>query len=972
MAIDLGVLALYALSSKMKGDRVRDQQEKQQEAASKTQYLVQGNDGVPRVVDQTYANLPDVKIIKIKPPGADAFIELPKEEKNSEMVPLYKTGSGVYTPRDWGTKISNREYGTFAEWQIKSGAEQVGYRTIKPDGTFTDDFSMYSTFKVQGTDKPQPTVEEEYSFVYEGIPYSTEGDITDVTNLLNENNIPKSAWKDIPFNYRQVKKDENGNVIDISGATSEYNLFGTPEEGPDAPEPITIKTPFYTTDLPTDDGKSFTIPQLKYDPKKHGNITGTFSQTKVDDTVTETTVISPIDSDKAAAALNESKMAYSIGVNAGDDLLKNESRIVFGSEASEPTQRLKTTLNQIANTNSATTWLEQNSNTNSVKNFLSSAFADAVASHEKIVVSDADYIQKGTILGRTLQQHVEMEFPLLLQLPGMKDLVTAYDEDLLDAHRNEKALENQDQNTDSAVAVVPVPNIIEDGTPANTLDPTAPDYVYKSLLVSWPKNYTPFISTNLIPVLNAANPTGIMVGQQRAKQEDLVSVALGSFINTEKTSDGRPLLDDKNNPVLSQDQPVLHTLTKMSKTPFGLSQNVTEFDAFIEFIDPRPGRLNEDAPEFKLIARSVFDMTNGDIRQTHGIVFNLIPSSAGAKNAMYEYFGFTGDKSRDKFIENQINVRDASRRALNITNSVIDTYYARNAEGQILTNPDGSIRLLDSASVGNLSLFVDGVTYLAGKGADLLNINFGDASSKDQMMAAVLGARNTLANNPAGFNTDDAGMKAIEAELEEISKINDAAYARRRFYTVVLAYEVSAAIQGGTGGKTISDQDVAMIMSGLKQEVTASPQTQLNALMGVREMLSIFEFRADMLSSNDPKKQYTYITAEKLLNMGSDGQFRTNFTIDGVYRAMGKSTATTPSSGASIIEQIITVNPDITQDTYNTFVLNNINSDLLYSGSTDQYSSLEDAKKALGDDLYKNLLDVANKNFVNKYAAGTQ
>jgi len=971
MAIDLGVLALYALSSKIKGDRVRDQQEKQQEAASKTQYLVQGNDGVPFVVDQTYPNLPNVKIIKMKPPGGDSFIELPEEKKNSQVFPLYKSGSGFYTPQDWGKTISSREYPTFAEWQIKSGAEQVGFRTINPDGTFADDFSMYTTFKEEKPDAPKPTVKEEYSFLYNGKPFVVEGGMEDVVTVLNENNIPQDKWQSISFNRREIQVGNNNNVLNISNSTPDYNLFGEPDEAKEQ-EKVTIKTPYVVTDRRTEDGKPFVIKEKDWNPNLHGNKVESYVETTVDGKVIETTVRTRVDSDSTAAALNESKMAYSIGVNAGDELLNNESRIVFGSEASEPTQRLKTTLNQIANTNSATTWLEQNSNTNSVKNFLSSAFADAVASHEKIVVSDADYIQKGTILGRTLQQHVEMEFPLLLQLPGMKDLVTAYDEDLLDAHRNEKALENQDPNTDSAVAVVPVPNTTEDGTPANTIDPTAPDYVYKSLLVSWPKNYTPFISTNLIPVLSAANPTGIMVGQQRAKQEDLVSVALGSFINTEKTPDGRPLLDDKNNPVLSQDQPVLHTLTKMSKTPFGLSQNVTEFDAFIEFIDPRPGRLNEDAPEFKPIARSVFDMTNGDIRQTHGIVFNLVPSSAGAKNAMYEYFGFTGEKSKDDFIENQMNVRDASRRALSITNSVIDTYYARDARGQILTNPDGSIRLLDSTSVGNLSLFADGVTYLAGKGADLLNINFGDSSSKDQMMAAVLSARNTLATNPAGFKLDDAGMKAIEAELEEISKINDAAYARRRFYTVVLAYEVAAAIQGGTGGRTISDQDVAMIMSGLKQEVTASPQTQLNALMGVRDMLSVFEFRADMLSSGDPKKQYTYITAEKLLTMGSDGKFRTNFTIDGVYSAMGKSTATTPKSGASLIEQIITVNPDVTQDTYNTFVLNNINSDLLYSGNTDQYSSLEDAKKALGDDLYKNLLDVANKNFVNKFAPGTQ
>jgi len=283
-----------------------------------------------------------------------------------------------------------------------------------------------------------------------------------------------------------------------------------------------------------------------------------------------------------------------------------------------------------------------------------------------------------------------------------------------------------------------------------------------------------------------------------------------------------------------------------------------------------------------------------------------------------------------------------------------------------LTNPDGSIRLLDSAAVGNLTLFADGVAYLAGRGADLLNINFGDTSSKDQMMAAILSARGTLAANPAGFNTDDAGMQSIEAELEEISKIEDAAYARRRFYTVVLAYEVAAAIQGGTGGRTISDQDVAMIMSGLKQEVTASPQTQLNALMGVREMVSLFEFRADMLSSNDPKKQYTYITAEKLLTMGSDGQFRTNFTIGGVYNAMGKSTATTPNSGASIIDQIITVNPDVTRDTYNTFVLGSINRSRQLAGQ-DTFDSLDDAKTSMGEDLFNSMKSTADNNFKLKY-----
>ena len=182
-------------------------------------------------------------------------------------------------------------------------------------------------------------------------------------------------------------------------------------------------------------------------------------------------------------------------------------------------------------------------------------------------------------------------------------------------------------------------------------------------------------------------------------------------------------------------------------------------------------------------------------------------------------------------------------------NDALSTYYGPNGE------------LLAPTTLANFYLMLEGVEYYAGKAADFAGIDFNNESS---VMAAgsayMTNARNRL--KQSGILVEDStALAEMESELKSIT---NSKYAQREFFTLVLAYEVAAAIQGGTGGRTISDQDVALIFRGLRQRFTDGPQSQIAALRAVQGMLQQFEYRAQMLTQ-DTKTRAAYMTAENLL-----------------------------------------------------------------------------------------------------------
>ena len=77
--------------------------------------------------------------------------------------------------------------------------------------------------------------------------------------------------------------------------------------------------------------------------------------------------------------------------------------------------------------------------------------------------------------------------------------------------------------------------------------------------------------------------------------------------------------------------------------------------------------------------------------------------------------------------------------------------------------------------------------------------------------------------------------------------------ARRKYLNYIIAYSVAAALQGGTGGRTISDQDVQNVLNFLQPSNFATAQQEYHNLSSLRDDLMYRSQRAAAFAS--PIKQ---------------------------------------------------------------------------------------------------------------------
>ena len=86
----------------------------------------------------------------------------------------------------------------------------------------------------------------------------------------------------------------------------------------------------------------------------------------------------------------------------------------------------------------------------------------------------------------------------------------------------------------------------------------------------------------------------------------------------------------------------------------------------------------------------------------------------------------------------------------------------------------------------------------------------------------------------------EANKKALEDARAVLSnpdaKTDEIAAARRQFYAFTMAYKLASLLQGGTGGRTISDQDVQNMFRILSQDRLASPQKFGESMLNIKKM----------------------------------------------------------------------------------------------------------------------------------------
>ena len=143
----------------------------------------------------------------------------------------------------------------------------------------------------------------------------------------------------------------------------------------------------------------------------------------------------------------------------------------------------------------------------------------------------------------------------------------------------------------------------------------------------------------------------------------------------------------------------------------------------------------------------------------------------------------------------------------------------------------------------------------------------------------------------AQFKADERAAKKANKELFQrtVAGIvsNDEAVKKlaiRNYYRFMLAYSVAAAIQGGTGGRTISDQDVQNVLNAFKMNtVGVKPSTERAIIREVISMMSGREKFARAIAAGG-NEAYAALKLQELLLPSS--MMGTNMTIDSFIEAV--------------------------------------------------------------------------------------
>lgn len=829
MVAPLALFAAYAYSAKKKGDRQRaaakakfdaDQATKKAENAMGTLYKM--SDGSLFVVaDGDLTAQSQAKLFNATP------LKYAKLNSLSYDFPANQTLVDIYS--------DNTREGPISSF---SNEQQVGMEGTVPykvgvkgtDGTITYD-PKHIVDSRRNRENVTPTSEIMIEVAHPDLEDgSFSGSLSSVTAELADKGISQTDKNLTAFRYAQ-NTDVNGNITRTSIADYNFGGDGDADSGGASDIRYTMK------DKSVIMGSSGTyVDPDNIDYMEYGSVNadGEFRPTSMTNPSEAATQKSGL-----AAALEASNSAYSYKFG--------NSYIAASNEDSVP-ERLSTFFTQLSTNvpmiNDINEKYKQGSPAATI--MVGAVERDLMAQYNEVKFGPSGTALATYNMRMTYEEFLQQQYGGAVQLiPSLLERAKAYDEERT---VEQKITLAEQASTDSITATVAVVNT--DTPPELAALPDVPAQTQTYIVNRYPNKYDTLVNQSLRPFIKTRinNPVG--PNGQEISIDEATEIVLGNFIEYRVDELGVRLRDANNNLIPEDNQPALQLMEELRvKGIAGSTQNQLDF-LIGTMLDPRKSFVDQLNATGKEVAFEIADAMNGDIKATTMFIAPLMASGKNADIAMGKKYGFEQDPAvKRDFLAGQLGVLAASRRGIGIANAALSTYYGPNGE------------LLAPTALANFFLALEGAEYYAGKAADFLGIDFGNEASVMQAGSEyITNARNSLRQSGVLIENGTA-LAEIEAELKEAA---NGKYAQREFFTLVLAYEVAAAIQGGTGGRTISDQDVALIFRGLRQRFSDGPEAQVMALNAVKGMLQQFEYRAQMLTQ-DTKTRAAYMTAENLL-----------------------------------------------------------------------------------------------------------
>lgn len=488
--------------------------------------------------------------------------------------------------------------------------------------------------------------------------------------------------------------------------------------------------------------------------------------------------------------------------------------------------------------------------------------------------------------------YVRTNFPVLSTIPQLEDFVKVRAGlDDLDTVREltQKNSISQDGNAQSVV-VAKVPQNL----PATALDPNASSdapAVPVKIPVAIP--FDPKYNQTVDFVMAQLAPN------QTEREVEDAKRAFRTLVNFERNPDGSVKTGPQGQVVIAKNQPKLDFVDYLVKTKdTGSTPFFTSFQNMLKLGLERKVTNAAVEADIKMAFNNAF---TGDFEGAMSVVSIFSPRFGPARTRLlFRQITGKNDALFAKERKSRVQQADSASNAINVIDKMMGTYYTRDGQfidinttlGQFYVSADGAVHLFQQGMENILPGLVSIDQSQAVTAAQ--NTIFGnDRNGKPSFMSIVdnqLPDAEMLAlANERGYPTVKKFLDAERAARQEnmtqfqesVSGLgsNDETVknlALRNYYRFMVAYTMASAIQGGTGGRTISDQDVQNILRALKMDSAfGQASTEVEILQAAKEMLVDIEKHSRAVGQGG-MRAYAALKVQEL-SIGSVGS---NIRID--------------------------------------------------------------------------------------------
>ena len=449
---------------------------------------------------------------------------------------------------------------------------------------------------------------------------------------------------------------------------------------------------------------------------------------------------------------------------------------------------------------------------------------------------------------------LESRYPILNQIPGLKQEVSIRAGiNSRQAIADATAVNSTSPETGApqGVVVAQIPTQV----PATMVDPNAdPSEPGIPARINLAIPFDPKYKDAVDFVIADLAPGGTEAEMNKAKQ------ILSTMVNYKKDPAGNLLKGPQGQLLLADTQPPLDFVNYLVSTKQQDGSNL--FPIWKNMLRIGSQRTVKN-PDLEKQVRLEFEAAvGGDFDKGMTLISAFSPPVAGTNRDALLWRAQNNKDSRlfAKERSSRVQQADSAANAINVIRKMKATYYTE--DGQLIDI---------NTYLGQYYVAYDGVVHLFNQS---IGSKLPGLKSISQSQAADA-ARNTI------FGKDENGRRFFTsfsevppAEVEEIAKqrgynnakefleeerkareLNKAEYekytagldssdeivknlALRNYYRFMVAYSMAAAIQGGTGGRTISDQDVRNILEALKlNNASGQASTELEILNAAEAML---------------------------------------------------------------------------------------------------------------------------------------